>query len=52
MAGYQTGAVEFLSLLTNFTSILEFEMTYYEELTTFFSAASRLEEVTGLPLVQ
>jgi outer membrane protein TolC len=52
MASYQTGAVEFLSLLTNFTSILEFEMTYYEELTAFFTAASRLEEMTGLPLVQ
>jgi len=52
MSGYQTGAIDFLSLLTNVTSILDFEMSYFEELTSFLTAASRLEEMTGLPLVR
>jgi outer membrane protein, heavy metal efflux system len=51
MASYQTGAVDFLSVLTNFGSVLEYEMTYFEELTSFHTAASRLEEMAGTPLV-
>ena len=48
---YQTGAVDFLSVLTNFASLLDAEMRYYEELSTFHAAASRLEEMTGSPLL-
>jgi len=51
MASYQTGAVDFLSVLTNFGSVLEYEMTYFDELTAFHLAVSRLEEMTGAPLV-
>ena len=51
MASYQTGAVDFLSVLTNFGSVLEYEMTYFEELTAFHVAVSRLEEMTGTRLV-
>jgi len=51
MASYQTGAVDFLSVLTNFGAVLEYEMTYFDELTAFHVAASRLEEMTGTPLV-
>jgi outer membrane protein, heavy metal efflux system len=51
MASYQTGAVDFLSVLTNFGSVLEYEMTYFGELTAFHVAVSRLEEMTGTPLV-
>jgi outer membrane protein TolC len=51
MASYQTGAVDFLSVLTNFGSVLEYEMTYFDELATFHAAVSRLEEMTGAPLV-
>ena len=51
MASYQTGAVDFLSVLTNFGTVLEYEMTYYDELTEFHLAASRLEEMTGTALV-
>ena len=47
MASYQTGAVDFLSVLTNFGSVLEYEMTYFDELTAFHMAVSRLEEMTG-----
>lgn len=51
MASYQTGAVDFLSVLTTFGSVLEYEMTYFDELTAFHTALSRLEEMTGTPLV-
>ena len=51
MASYQTGAVDFLSVLTTFGMVLEYEMTYFEELAVFHTAASRLEEMTGTALV-
>lgn len=52
IASYETGAVDFLSVLSNFTSVLEFEMNYVEELRNLYLAAVRLEESTGKKLVQ
>lgn len=51
MAGYQTGAVDFLSVLTNFGTVLEYEISYFDELASYHTAVSRLEELTGMPLV-
>jgi hypothetical protein len=42
--------VEFLSVLTNFSSVLDNEMRYFDELASFHIAASRLEEMTGAPI--
>jgi outer membrane protein, heavy metal efflux system len=50
MTSYQTGAVDFLSVLTTFGSVLEYEMTYFEELAWYHTAVSRLEEMTGTPI--
>ena len=50
MASYQTGRVDFLSVLTNFGTVLEYEMTYFDELASFHAAVSRLEEMTGASL--
>lgn len=50
MASYQTGAVDFLSVVTNFGTVLEYEMTYFDELASFHTAVSRLEEMTGTAL--
>ncbi len=50
MASYQTGTVDFLSVLTNFSMVLEYEMTYFEELLQLHQAISRLEEMTGTPI--
>jgi len=50
MAGYQTGAVDFLSVLTNFGTVLQYEMSYFDELASYHAAVSRLEEMTGAPL--
>lgn len=51
MVSYQTGAVDFLSVLTNFGTVLEYEMTYFDELAEYHTAVSRLEEMTGTPIV-
>ena len=51
MTSYQTGAVDFLSVLTTFGSVLEYEMTYFEELVSYHTAVSRLEEMTGTSIV-
>ena len=52
LASYETGAVDFLSVLSNFTSVLEFEMNYADELRNLHLAVVRLEESTGKKLVQ
>ncbi len=51
LASYETGAVDFLSVLTNFTNILEYEMNYYEEQAAYRVALARLEEMTASPLL-
>jgi len=48
--GYETGAVDFLSLLTNFITVVEYELNYHEEMLNFHLALARLEERTGLAL--
>ena len=51
LTSYQTGAVDFLSVLTNFATVLEYEMTFFDELATYHTAVSRLEEMTGTTIV-
>ena len=50
LASYQTGAVDFLSVLMNFSMVLEYEKTWFEQLAELHQAISRLEEMTGSPL--
>jgi outer membrane protein, heavy metal efflux system len=50
LAAYETGAADFLSVLTNFTVILDYEMNYYDELLGYSLALARLEEMTATPL--
>ena len=47
LSSYETGAVDFLTVLMNYIAVLEYEMNYYDELQNFYTAASRLEELTG-----
>jgi outer membrane protein TolC len=51
LASYQTGRVDFLSVVTNFSTVLDYEMNYFDELATYHTAVSRLEELSGTPLV-
>ena len=48
LSSYETGAVDFLSVLTNSISVLEYEMNYHEEIEAFQLALTRLEEMTGI----
>ena len=50
LATYETGAVDFLSVLTNFTTVLDYQLNYYDEALNYALALSRLEEMTGQPL--
>ena len=50
LSSYESGTVDFLSVLTNFVAVLEYEINYYEELTNYYMALSRLEEVTAQKL--
>ena len=50
LSTYETGAVDFLSVLTNFTTVLDYEMNYLDEALNYELALSRLEEMTGRQL--
>jgi len=52
LASYETGSVDFLSVLTNYIAVTEYEMNYQEELQNFYLALSRLEEMTAMPLIK
>jgi outer membrane protein TolC len=50
MASYETGALDFLSLFSNFMNVVENELMVHEEVMQFHVALARLEEITGMPL--
>jgi cobalt-zinc-cadmium efflux system outer membrane protein len=47
MASYQVGNVDFLSLLANFTTLLNYETDYYRQLADYQTALARIEVLTG-----
>ncbi|MGH9554583.1 MAG: TolC family protein [Terriglobales bacterium] len=51
-AGYEVGNVDFLTLINNFTTLLNFEMQYYEELARHEQALSRLEPLVARQMTQ
>ena len=51
LASYETGAVDFLSVLMNFTNMLDYELNYQDESLSYFLALARLEEMTGVDLL-
>lgn len=52
LASYQTGAVDFLTVLANFMTMVEYEENYHEEMLNFHAAGLRLEEMTGTELLK
>jgi outer membrane protein TolC len=50
LASYETGAVDFLTVLSNFNTILEYEMSYHEQQAEYLKALSSLEELTAQSL--
>ena len=52
MASYQVGTVDFLTILTNFTTVLDYEVSYYRELSNYQMALARLEPLVGVELTK
>jgi outer membrane protein TolC len=52
IASYETGAVDFLSVLGNFTTLLDYELSTKRQIANHEKALARLEELTGLTLIQ
>jgi outer membrane protein TolC len=50
LASYQTGALDFLSVLTNFMTVVDYELNYHEEVVRFHLSLARLEEMTGMEI--
>jgi cobalt-zinc-cadmium efflux system outer membrane protein len=47
LASYETGSVDFLSVFSNFMSVVDYELMYHEQIMQFHVAMARLEEMTG-----
>jgi outer membrane protein TolC len=52
LASYQTGTLDFQSMIANFLSVLEYETNYYEELANYEKALVSLEQITGVQLAE
>jgi outer membrane protein TolC len=50
MSSYQVGTVDFLTVLGNFTTVLNYETDYYRELANYQTALARMEALTGADL--
>jgi outer membrane protein TolC len=47
MSAYQVGKVDFLSLIANFTTLLNYETDYYRQLADYETAIAQMESLTG-----
>jgi len=45
LASYESGKIEFLSVLSNFTTILDYEMSYLQQRAEYMKALASLEEL-------
>jgi outer membrane protein TolC len=52
LAAYQVGNVDFLTMLTNFTTVLNYEVSFEEQAARYRSALAQLEPLVGLELVR
>jgi outer membrane protein TolC len=52
MSAYEVGKVDFLSMLDNFTYVLDYEVDYYRELSKYQSALAKLEPLVGKELTK
>ncbi|HEX6733019.1 MAG TPA: TolC family protein [Pyrinomonadaceae bacterium] len=50
IAGYQVGRVDFLTLLDNLVTLLNYELSYYEQLSNEEKAVAALEPLLGVTL--
>ena len=52
IASYETGSLDFLSLFSNFMSVVDYQLMYHEEVMQYHVALARLEELTGMEIKQ
>lgn len=52
LASYQVGTVDFLTMLTNFITVLTYEVNYEEQQARYHQALARLEPLVGVDLVR
>ena len=52
MASYQVGTVDFLTILTNFSVVLDYEVSYHRELANYQMALANLEALAGVELTK
>ncbi len=52
MSAYQVGNVDFLTILSNFTTVLDYQVEYYRELANYNMALARLESLVGVELTK
>ncbi len=50
LSSYQVGNVDFLTVLSNFSTILNYEVDYYRELANYQTALARMESLVGMEL--
>ncbi len=51
LSTYQVGTTDFLTVLSNFTTVLDYELAYHQQLAEHEKALARLEELTALDLI-
>jgi outer membrane protein TolC len=52
LSAYQVGSVDFLTLIENFSTVLDYEIDYYRELASYQAALARLEPLVGVELTK
>jgi cobalt-zinc-cadmium efflux system outer membrane protein len=52
LASYETGATDFLTVLSNHVAAFEYEMNYHEQMQEYHLALARLEELIGVELIK
>jgi outer membrane protein TolC len=50
MSAYQVGTVDFVSVIGNFSTVLNYEIDYYRELANYQSSLARMESMVGVDL--
>jgi outer membrane protein, heavy metal efflux system len=50
LASYEGGSVDFLTVLSNFNTIRDYQMNYFEQRAEYLKALSGLEELAGTPV--
>jgi len=51
LSSYEVGAADFLTVLSNFATVLDYQTAYQEQLASHEKALARLEELTALELI-